>query len=110
VRGQHRRGHWATGPVRKAYACTGEEFRTKVPLERFRKTLERELDIRHAKVRKLEFGGSTSDASGTVDGELETSKGVVPVTFVIFLPLSGFNFLVVDIQVRRKSLFGLDAE
>jgi hypothetical protein len=53
-----------TGDFCKAHACTTEKFPAKVPIDRFLTALEEQLDIRHAKVGKLEFAGSSSDASG----------------------------------------------
>jgi hypothetical protein len=93
------------GEFPRAYRCTSARFRERVTPRRFQAVLERELDIRQAQVRSLRFGGQTSNRAGKAEGELQTRRGVLPITLALNRAVTDMDYLVDDIAVRGRSLF-----
>jgi hypothetical protein len=97
--------HANKGEFSRAYACTTEGFRDRVSLEHFKDVLTSKLDIQRAKTHKLEFRRKTSNRAGVVDGRFDTPRGVVTVSFSLTRPVSGFDYLVADIEANNRSIF-----
>jgi hypothetical protein len=86
------------------WCCTTEEFRSKVSSKRFKAVLS-EYPIEKASGFKVTFRKKFSTNSCIADAVVDTKSGPLPLTFYIYLPIFGFDYLVGQILVRDERLF-----
>ncbi|MCK9459838.1 MAG: hypothetical protein M0R80_09395 [Proteobacteria bacterium] len=95
------------GEVEKAYRCTDDEFRAKVSPERFRAVLK-EIPFRQATDHSVRFEGETSTRAGRATAILEVSQRPLEISFDLYRPVTGMDFLVCRIHVGGRSLFAAE--
>lgn len=98
-----RAGEWE-----QAYLCTDQEFRKAVDIDKMRIVMEMQPGFQTGGSHKLDSFNYTSTRAGTVNARLTSPDGnVVIMCFVLYLPVTGSNFLIDDIEINQQSLFAI---
>ena len=94
----------ARGDYARAYACTAQEFQAKVNPQRFRAVLE-VVPFSGAENPRVTFKRRFGDRSAMAEALFDHQQGTASMTFYIYRPVTGSDYLIGQILVGDRRLF-----